>query len=58
MVEWINDEQRARWRPVAWATSRWAGAAPFTTATLVIVGVGLAGRSLGSGDPILIKAPS
>ena len=39
----------ARWRPVAWATSRWAGAVPFTTATLVIVvGVGLAVRSLGS----------
>ena len=39
----------ARWRPVAWVTSRWAGAVPFTTATLVIVvGLGLAVRSLGS----------
>jgi nickel/cobalt exporter len=38
-----------RWRPVAWVTSRWAGAVPFTTATLVIVvGCGLAVRSLGS----------
>lgn len=39
----------ARWRPVAWVTSRWAGAVPFATAGLVIVvGVGLAARSLGS----------
>lgn len=39
----------ARWRPVAWVTSRWAGAVPFTTATLVIVvGLALAVRSLGS----------
>ena len=38
-----------RWRPVAWVTSRWAGAVPFTTATLVIVvGLGLAVRSVGS----------
>lgn len=39
----------ARWRPVAWVTSRWASAVPLTTATLVIlVGFGLAFRSLGS----------
>jgi nickel/cobalt exporter len=39
----------SRWRPVAWVTSRWAGAVPLTTATLVIVvGFGLAVRSLGS----------
>lgn len=36
-------------RPLAWVTARWAGAVPFTTASLVIVvGLSLAVRSLGA----------
>ena len=36
-------------RPLAWVTARWAGAVPFTTASLVIVvGLSLAVRSFGA----------
>jgi nickel/cobalt exporter len=45
----LSRREGARWRPVAWVTSRWAAAVPLTTATLVIVvGFGLSVRSLGS----------